>query len=471
MLAGFLGRIGAFTLSQSRAALIAAVLSALAISPGLLRAAPSADPVEAQVEVESATNRFPGIVNSNSVFIRCGPAESYYPTLKLDKGAKIMVVGQKLDWLKIVPPEGSFCFISKAFVDRNGDGTAGKVNKDAVNVRAGSALNSLKVVPLCQLSIGMDVKILGEQEEYYKITPPEGKAFVFVNKQFVEPDPAGKPEPINPTVIKPDGAGDVAVKKPVPTDPIRPNSPDPLGDVSDNRIKANAKAATSQPGEVASTTKPADEPAAVEVLFEKAEAEFTAVSGKPLDQQPIASLLAQYEALAASDRLPNTLHRIAEGRAGILKVRAQAADELAKATAAQETLHKKQVALQAERKELEDQLAAKGVAIYTAIGELQSSSLQIGSKTLYRLTDPANGRTVCYLRTDDAKYLSLMGKFLGVKGDLTTEAQLSLKVISPTEVAVVDPAKVNHGVSATVVPPSMLAADDASTAAHIDPRP
>jgi hypothetical protein len=67
--------------------------------------------------------------------------------------------------------------------------------------------------------------------------------------------------------------------------------------------------------------------------------------------------------------------------------------------------------------------------------------------------------------------MSLMGKFIGVKGDLTTEAQLSLKVINPTEAAQVDAAKVNHGVSATVVPPSMLAADDATTAAHIDARP
>src|SRR4051812_28742496 len=151
------------------------------------------------VEVENAKNSFPGIVNSNAVYVRCGPAESYYPTLKLDKGARVTVVGMKLDWLKIVPPEGSFCYISKAFVDRTGDGTSGKVNKDSVNVRAGSALNSLKVVPLTQLSVGMEVKILGEQDEYFKIAPPEGKAFVYINKQFVDPDPEAKPKPIDQT--------------------------------------------------------------------------------------------------------------------------------------------------------------------------------------------------------------------------------------------------------------------------------
>ena len=115
--------------------------------------------------------------------------------------------------------------------------------------------------------------------------------------------------------------------------------------------------------------------------------------------------------------------------------------------------------------------AAKGVAIYTAVGELQTSSLQLGSKTLYRLTDPANSRTVCYLRSDDGKLISFMGKFIGVKGELATDPQLSLRVINMTEAVAVEPAKVNHGVTATVIPPSMIAVDDANTAAHVDTRP
>ena len=454
------------------------LLAALVVAPVIAKAvSPVADPVESQVEVENAKNSFPGIVNSNSVYVRCGPAESYYPTMKLDKGARVTVVGMKLEWLKIIPPDGSFCYISKAFVDRNGDGSAGKVNKDAVNVRAGSTLNTLKVVPLCQLSIGMDVKILGEQDEYYKITPPEGKAFVYVNKQFVMPDPEAKPEPIG---VKPDGGGLVKEKTsgnnevPQVNPPLKPET---KPEVAHNDAKPMEKPlvappATTQSGEIAtSSTKPVDDQALVEAMFDKAEAEFVAANAKPLDEQPLAALMSQYEPLAISEKLPNTLHRIAETRLATLKTRSQAATELANTKAVQEQMRKKQVALQAERKELEDRLAASGIAIYTAVGELQPSSLQLGSKTLYRLTDPANGRTVCYLRTDDVKVLNQMGKFIGVKGELTTEPQLSLKVLIATDVAVVEQAKVNHGVTATVVPPSMLAADDASTAAHLDARP
>jgi hypothetical protein len=220
------------------------------------------------------------------------------------------------------------------------------------------------------------------------------------------------------------------------------------------------------------TTQPAvaDESNVVEAQFEKAEAEFAAANSKPLEQQPIADLIKAYEPLVSSDKLTNTLHRIAETRLSTLKLREKAAGELAQAKAAQEQLQKKQVALKAEGKELEERLSTLGVAAYTAVGELQMSSLQTGSKTLYRLTDPANGRTVCYLRTDDSKYVTYLGKFIGVKGELQTESQLSRKVVTPTDVSAVDPAKVNHGVSATVTPPSMTGTDEATIASHADQR-
>lgn len=487
-------------------------IASVAMTP-VVFAAPADDGSGAPVEVESAKNSFPGIVNSNAVYVRSGPAESYYPTLKLDKGARVTVVGMKLDWLKIVPPEGSFCYISKAFVDRSGDGSVGKVNKDSVNVRAGSVLNSLKVVPLTQLSMGMEVKILGEQDEYFKIAPPEGKAFVYINKQFVDPDPEAKPKPIEPTkapaaaagpvVAQNDGGGAKPVGPIVPpvapqaqqdngggaaagvgAGPIVTTNPDKMQPKEKTveasepvanegaSVPATAGATTKPAGDgavaAAPTTKPAEDAATVEAQFEKAEIAYAAAEKLPVDQQPIAELTKRYEALVASDTLTNTLHRIAETRLATLKVHADAAAKLAAAKTAQDEIRKRQQALVAERQELEQRLQNAGVSIYTAVGELQASSLQLGSKTLYRLTDPANGRTVCYLRSDDGKLVSYMGKFIGVKGALTTEPQLSLKVVTPTDVAAVEPSKVNHGVTATVIPPSMVGnGQEASTAGNV----
>ena len=62
----------------------------------------------------------------------------------------------------------------------------------------------------------------------------------------------------------------------------------------------------------------------------------------------------------------HTLHRIAETRLATLKVRADAAGNLAAAKAAQEEIRKKQQALTAERQELEQRLQSVGVSIYSS---------------------------------------------------------------------------------------------------------
>ena len=47
--------------------------------------------------------------------------------------------------------------------------------------------------------------------------------------------------------------------------------------------------------------------------------------------------------------------------------------------------------------------------------------------------------------------LEFLGKrLIGVKGEIATEPQLSLRVITPTAFEAVDPAKVGHGVTSSV---------------------
>ena len=47
-------------------------------------------------------------------------------------------------------------------MDRHGDGKVGRVNKDSINVRAGSHLSALKIGILCELHQGEEVEITGE---------------------------------------------------------------------------------------------------------------------------------------------------------------------------------------------------------------------------------------------------------------------------------------------------------------------
>ena len=101
-------------------------------------------------------------------------------------------------------------------------------------------------------------------------------------------------------------------------------------------------------------------------------------------------------------------------------------------------------------------LNAEKVDTYAAVGQLQASSLQYGSQTLYRLVDPANGRTVVYLRTSDPKTADMIGQFVGVRGELVDDDQLNLKVIPFTDITPVDSSLVNTKIQAEFIPPSMI---------------
>ena len=157
--------------------------------------------------------------------------------------------------------------------------------------------------------------------------------------------------------------------------------------------------------------------------------DFAALNALPIEQQAVAPLIESYQLLAASDKLAESLRRVAENRVATLKNRTNAVEQLAQIHKELEEKQHQQLALNEETKELQERLAKSTLNYYTALGELHPSSLQMGPQTLYRLTDPGTGRTVCYLRTGDAKFVKLIGQFVGVKGDLANDDQLGAQVL------------------------------------------
>ncbi|MEZ0268506.1 MAG: SH3 domain-containing protein, partial [Phycisphaerae bacterium] len=131
------GRLVRFSIASAVALAVAGMSTSALAQP--------APAVADGADVENSKFTTTGIIQSNAVFVRCGPGDNYYPTMKLDKGVKVKVVGARFDWLKVVPPEGSFCYVAKLYVDRHGVGQVGRVNKDSINVRAGSSLSALKI--------------------------------------------------------------------------------------------------------------------------------------------------------------------------------------------------------------------------------------------------------------------------------------------------------------------------------------
>jgi uncharacterized protein YgiM (DUF1202 family) len=407
-----------------------------------------------QPEVENAKNSFEGKINSNAVYVRSGPSENFYPTLKVDKGAAVTVVGIKYNWLKIEPPAGSFSYVAKAYVQRHGDGTEGVVTKDATpNVRAGSDLNAMKTTVQTKLQPGQHVKILGEQDEYFKIEPPTG-SYVYVDARFVDavrrvgdtsvaqtPKKADEAVPMTPV----EGGADIA-KTETPSTPIEP-------------LPGTGNPADATGTQVAGgpTTKPSEAAPAVAVKFEELEAKFKDASGKPLVDQPLEDLTTGYTALGSEQGLTKPMRRVVDARLAALKVRTEARESYVILKKNQQEMEQKTVALTAEREELQERIKQNDVKVFTAVGTLRTSSLQLGGGTLYRLTDPETGRTVVYIRTTDTTIPTFINQFIGVKGELSGDPALNLKVINaPTGAEAVDPTKVNGSVAAQIIPPSLL---------------
>ena len=143
-------------------------------------------------EVANSKFQVDGVVNVDSVYVRSGPGEGYYPTQELAKSTAITVVGIKFDWLKILPPkEASPTSAACSWIDHVGDSNIGKINRNNVNIRAGSTVNAMKTTVQTRLNAGDEVEIIGKEQEYLKIKPPAG-AYLYVKKDFVTIARAGR---------------------------------------------------------------------------------------------------------------------------------------------------------------------------------------------------------------------------------------------------------------------------------------
>jgi hypothetical protein len=154
-------------------------------------AATSPEPVSA-AEAEETVLSFPYVaeITGDNVNVRSGPGTNYYRCGKLNAGDRVEVVASKHSWSHIVPPAGSFSWISKQYVSIDPDNPGiGVVTGDAVRVYAGSDL--LKPIHSTtvqlQFNKGDKVRLMGEEMgDYYKIAPPTG-AYLWVLTEYTKP--------------------------------------------------------------------------------------------------------------------------------------------------------------------------------------------------------------------------------------------------------------------------------------------
>jgi uncharacterized protein YgiM (DUF1202 family) len=201
-----------------------------ALAPVVFAQQSAAAPGDSQ-EVESTSFPYTAEITGDDVYVRSGPGTNFYHCGKLNKGEKVKVVDKQFSWSRIVPPAGSFSWISTDYVKISpGDPSVGTVTGDNVRVYAGSDY----VKPLYsttlqgKLSTGEKVKLLGEQlDDYYKIAPP-AFAYLWVSTQFTKPvpEPVVTPAPVTTqTKIEPNEPADVNAPAEAVETPETPKTP------------------------------------------------------------------------------------------------------------------------------------------------------------------------------------------------------------------------------------------------------
>ncbi len=142
---------------------------------------------------KAAVPDFPYIaqITGDDVYIRSGPGTNHYPCGKLSKTDRVTVVDTQFSWSCIIPPPGSFSWISKQYISADSAEPAkGIVTGDSVRVWAGSVDGNpihSKTVQF-KLNKGEQVRLIvgQEQGDYYKIAPPLN-AYLWVSTQYTRP--------------------------------------------------------------------------------------------------------------------------------------------------------------------------------------------------------------------------------------------------------------------------------------------
>jgi uncharacterized protein YgiM (DUF1202 family) len=373
--------------------------------------AAEADSGSPEVDANLPAMPFMAEMTSDDV-VRSGAGTNYYYCNKLKKGDKIKVVGSRYSWLQIVPPAGSYAWISKQYVQVEPPNTAvGTVIGEGVRVYAGSddvqPMHSTSIV--AKLNRGDTVTLLGEEKDgYCKITPPEG-AYLWVSNQYVKPLVSLIP----PT-------------QPVPSAPAPPPSPFPAS------TPANIPPAVSP-------TEPArpmaeDEQKTKEVLLIKEQ--LDAEKAKPAQEQNFSEMKKTLSEIAANKQTP----KAARNAQNLLKTIERY--ELAKEVSEALKLQDEQTGQTRQR--IEEARAAKlsqfeDTGIYAVIGQLKESTIFAEAPGIkyYRITDN-EGKTICYARPAGEavnKDLSaLMDKNVGLFGTIEPRPDLGGALVEFTNI-------------------------------------
>lgn len=184
----------------------ASILSRIDISPTATNALPAGTLLAAESD-KTRDGRPPERVRIGAklAVVRSGPGRDFYPTEALTAGDWVSVVKEQGEWLAILPPAESFCWVEGDKIQLEETAGKGRVLVDHTPAWIGSALVVMEEhVFQTELHTGdvvevLDVKTVGKsdgrpehQAQWLKIRPPQGD-LRWIEKQAVAPSKEDRP--------------------------------------------------------------------------------------------------------------------------------------------------------------------------------------------------------------------------------------------------------------------------------------
>ena len=369
----------------------------------------------------AAVPSFPYVaeITEDDIPVRSGPGTNYYICGKLKKSGKVNVVGSQFSWSRIVPPAGSFSWISNRYISIDPDNPAvGIVTADGIRVYAGSEYKEPIHSETLQLKLnrGDEVRFVGAQKgDYYKIAPPEG-AYLWVSTKYTKPIESPAPAPKvtpSPTIVTPAPTTTDTKPTPAPKPEIKPIIPTTVAGESENlklyyALKEQIVAERAKPAEQQNYENIKVALAAIANNKEAGKAaQYADLTIKQIKGFELA-LDINKEVELQNDELKNIYGKIEQARATKLA-----------------------------------QFQAVALGKFAVIGTLQTSSIfgTPAEQTQYRITDDS-GKTFCYAlpigSASEKDYSKLAGSKVGLIGTVEPFPQISGALVRFTDIEVLN---------------------------------
>ncbi len=362
----------------------------------------------------------------NDVYVRSGPGTAYYHCLKLNAPQRVTIVGSTHGgWLQILPPAGSFSWVSKQYVKVDpATPKTGIITGDAVRIWAGSDFMEPMRSSSLQTKLNMNAKveIIGDmagEGDYYKIAPPAG-AYLWISSEFIKvaAPAAAKPADAKPQE-KPAAVAVVPGKLADATEPVK------------EEPKPEVKVEPKEP------PKPSKERLAIDACY-VISAKIDAEAKKPLAEQnysgyrkALQAILDDPESGVATKYATYMMEKINRNELAIstTDILKKQDEQLAQTKQQIDEAHKAQLA---KIQMVDEKFIMTGILkpSYTYSGK-------VGQKR-YLLTNE-QGRILCYVSPGDpgleGKINTLLGKKVGLVGRIVNTSKELVTLVSITDLS------------------------------------